>query len=44
VIGDANSLTYVLHLKLGEDLVIDQGPIRLRIVAALADSIFRANC
>ena len=45
VIGDANSLTYVLHLKLGEDLVIDHatGPLRLRIVAALSDSIFQSE-
>ncbi len=45
VIGDANSLTYVLHLKLGEDLVIDHatGPLRLRIVGALSDSIFQSE-
>jgi putative ABC transport system permease protein len=45
VIGDANSLTYVLHLKLGEDLVIEHGPtpVRLRIVGALADSIFQSE-
>ena len=31
VIGDANSLTYVLHLKVGDELVIDHasGPLRL---------------
>jgi len=45
VIGDANSLTYVLHLKLGDELVIDHpsGPLRLRIVGALADSIFQSE-
>ena len=45
VIGDANSLNYVLHLKVGEDFVLDQGsaPVRLRIVAALADSIFQSE-
>jgi len=45
VIADANSMTYVLHLKLGEDLVLPQGdhPIRLRLVAALADSIFQSE-
>ncbi|HEX5885654.1 MAG TPA: ABC transporter permease [Pyrinomonadaceae bacterium] len=45
VIGDANSLTYVLHLKVGEELVIDHttGPLRLVIVAALADSIFQSE-
>lgn len=45
VIADANSLTYVLHLKLGEDLVLqhtDQ-PVRLRVVAALADSLFQSE-
>jgi ABC-type antimicrobial peptide transport system permease subunit len=45
VIGDANSLTYVLHLKLGDDLVIDNGgtPVHLRVVAALSDSIFQSE-
>ena len=45
VIGDANSLTYVLHLKVGEELVIDHatGPLRLRIVGALSDSIFQSE-
>lgn len=45
VITDANSLTYVLHLKVGEDLIIDQGaqPLRLRIVGALSDSIFQSE-
>lgn len=45
VIGDANSLNYVLHLKVGEEMVIDHatGPLRLRIVAALSDSIFQSE-
>ncbi len=47
VIADANSLNYVLHLKLGEDLVLPSGkngqPVRLRVVAALADSIFQSE-
>lgn len=45
VIADANSLTYVLHKALGEEIVIDRGngPIRLRVVAALADSIFQGE-
>lgn len=45
VITDANSLTYVLHLKVGEDLVVDHGtqPLRLRIVGALSDSIFQSE-
>jgi putative ABC transport system permease protein len=44
VIGDANSLTYVLHLKLGQDWILPRegaAPLRLRIVAALADSLFQ---
>ena len=41
VIGDANSLNYVLHLKVGDDFVMDQ--TRLRIVAALSDSIFQSE-
>lgn len=42
VIGDANSLTYVLHLKVGEDFVMEDGK-RLRVVAALKDSIFQSE-
>jgi hypothetical protein len=41
VIGDANSLSYVLHLKVGDDFVTDQA--RLRVVGALADSIFQSE-
>lgn len=45
VIVDANSLTYVLHLKVGDDLVVDHAPqpLRLRVVAALSDSIFQSE-
>lgn len=45
VIADANSMTYVLHRRLGEDIVIARGDrrIRLRIVAALADSILQSE-
>jgi len=45
VIGDANSLTYVLHLKVGDELVIDHanGPLRLLIAGALSDSIFQSE-
>ncbi len=45
VIGDANSLTYVLHLKVGDELVVDtpRGPLRLLIVGALSDSIFQSE-
>ena len=40
-IADANSMTYVLHLKLGEDFVLNH--TRFRIVEALQDSIFQSE-
>ncbi|HEY8462304.1 MAG TPA: ABC transporter permease, partial [Blastocatellia bacterium] len=46
VAADANSLAYVLHLKLGDELTINAGngaPVRLRVVAALADSVFQGE-
>ena len=45
VIADANSINYVLHLKLGAELVLNTnvGPVRLRIAGALADSIFQSE-
>jgi hypothetical protein len=45
VIADANSMTYVLHRQLGEDMVVIQGgrEVRLRFVAALRDSIFQSE-
>lgn len=46
VIGDANSMTYVLHLKLGDEITIDGSdgtPVRLRLVATLADSVFQGE-
>ena len=45
VIADANSMTYVLHRKLGEDILMTRGDrtIRLRLVAALKDSIFQGE-
>ena len=38
-------MTYVLHKKLGDDIVIHRGAseVRLRLVAALADSIFQSE-
>jgi hypothetical protein len=45
-IADANSMTYVLHKKLGDEIEIDTGaasPVRLRLVAALADSVFQGE-
>ena len=43
VIADANSLAYVLHKNVGEDIVVETGrtPVRLRVVAALADTVFQ---
>ena len=45
VIADANSITYVLHKSLGDDIVIARGnrSVRLRLVAALDDSIFQGE-
>jgi len=46
VIADANSMTYVLHRKLGDVVDLNQGtgrPIHLRLVAALSDSIFQGE-
>jgi putative ABC transport system permease protein len=45
VIADANSMTYVLHLKLGQDFVLNRpdGPVHLRLVGALSDSIFQSE-
>ncbi len=40
-IADANSMTYVLHRKLGDEITI--GNVRLRLVAALADSVFQGE-
>ncbi len=40
-IADANSMTYSLHLKLGEEFVVDQ--TRFRIVAAFEDSLFQGE-
>ena len=39
-------MTYVLHMKLGDDFVLpgsSERPIKLRLVAALADSIFQGE-
>jgi len=39
--ADANSLQYVLHKSVGEEITV--GGARLRIVAALADSLFQSE-
>lgn len=46
VIADANSMQYVLHRQLGEELVLDpqgEAPLRLRLVGALQDSLFQSE-
>jgi hypothetical protein len=45
VIADANSMTYVLHKSLGDDVVIDERGmrVRLRLVAALRDSVLQSQ-
>ncbi|HST20645.1 MAG TPA: ABC transporter permease [Blastocatellia bacterium] len=46
IIADANSMTYVLHLKLGDEFSLarsDGNPVRLRLVGALADSLFQSE-
>ena len=45
VIADANSLTYVLHRKLGDDFDLEtsNGAVRLRLVGSLADSVFQSE-
>ncbi len=43
-IADANSMTYVLHRKLGEEFLLRREtdrPVRMRLVGALADSVFQ---
>ncbi len=46
VIADANSMTYVLHKSLGDELEVnnDSGqPMRLKLVAALSDSLLQGE-
>jgi putative ABC transport system permease protein len=44
-IADANTMTYILKRKLGEDFLMEAGgrAVRLRMVAALRDSIFQSE-
>jgi hypothetical protein len=45
-IADANTLQYILHLAIGSELVVrgsHGNPVRLRIAAALRDSIFQGE-
>ena len=45
IAADANSMTYVLHKSLGDEIVLADGDhrIRLRLVAALSDSVFQGE-
>ena len=46
MIGDANSVQWILHLGLGDDLVVvnELGePLSLRVVGTLAESVFRSE-
>ncbi|MGH9346608.1 MAG: FtsX-like permease family protein [Vicinamibacterales bacterium] len=46
VVGDATSLAYVFHLAVGDDYVMqgpDGGPLTLRIVGALRDSVLQSE-
>jgi hypothetical protein len=45
VIADANSMTYVLHRAVGDELILTNTgtPVKLRFVAALRDSIFQSE-
>jgi hypothetical protein len=45
VAADANSMTYVLHKALGDEMELVRGDrrIRLKFVAALADSVFQSE-
>ena len=46
VIGDGNSLQYVMHVGVGEDILVPGPggtPIALRVVAALNDSVFQSE-
>ncbi len=43
---DANSLQYVLHRKVGDELILEREagkPVRLRIAGALRDSVFQSE-
>ena len=45
-IGDANTIQYILHLALGRELTVrgsSGAPVRLRLVAALRDSILQGE-
>ena len=45
MIADANSMTYVLHKSLGDEIVIDHRGrvVTMRLVAALSDSVLQGE-
>jgi hypothetical protein len=45
IAADANSMTYVLHKSLGDEMILTNAdkPVRLRFVAALKDSVFQGE-
>jgi hypothetical protein len=43
VVVDANSMTYVLHKKVGDEVVLEHPAARLVIVGALKDSLFQGE-
>jgi putative ABC transport system permease protein len=45
IVADANSMTYVLHKSIGDEVVLTHAdrPIRLKLVAALDDSVFQGE-
>ena len=46
VIADANSMQYVLHMKLGDEFILNPrspSPFKLRLVGALKDSLFQSE-
>ncbi len=45
-IADANTIQYILHLAVGDELIVHRGngePVHLQLVAALRDSIFQGE-
>jgi len=45
-IADQTTIQYVLHKQVGDEIIVDEGtsrPIRLRLVAALADSVLQGE-
>jgi putative ABC transport system permease protein len=43
VVVDANSLAYVFHRKLGDEMALGDSPVRVRFVAALRPGLFQSE-